>query len=138
MEPSAQPIYFSIFRAIPGAPSNIELSSSPLKAPAAIACDNCTIALDCSTADAPPIAKVLFICSINAINSSLLVKAEPAFKPILAIASAISKYPAPLSKADFIITSDNCCVVLNPSLIIFNRDNTDVTLSDKSPANLMP
>ena len=92
MEPSATPIYCSMALAIPGALSRIEFSSSPLSAPAAIACVSCTIALLCSWAVAPPMTNCLLTCSMNAITWSMSwSKAFPAFSPNLATADAVSR-----------------------------------------------
>ena len=91
MEPSAMPMYCSMALAMPGAFSRMEFSSSPLRAPAAIAWVSWSMAAACPWADAPPMVNWRLTCSIKAMSSSLELKAAPAFAPMLAIADAVPR-----------------------------------------------
>ena len=89
MEPSAHPMYFSIFLAMLGAASRTEFSSSPRSAPDPIAWVNWTMAPAAAPASVPPITNCLLIDSTKAISSSWFLKALLAFKPRLAIPFAV-------------------------------------------------
>ena len=138
MEPSAMPIYFSIARAIPGPASRIEFSSSPRSAPDAIAWVSCSMALLCSCAEAPPMTNSLLTCSIKAIVSSLLAKAFLAFSPSLAMAEAVSRYPARDRCADAMILACSSSSDCLPSFISFRRAFADVISSVMSIIFLAP
>lgn len=64
--------------------------SSPCSRPEAMACVSWYMAEDCSCVDAPPMVKFLFISSVKAIISSLLLNASPASRPSLEIVAAVS------------------------------------------------
>ena len=63
-----------------GDASNTAFNSSPRSTPEPKACVNCNVALEISCCCAPEIANCLFSNSANAIVSSLLLNALPAFK----------------------------------------------------------
>ena len=132
IDPSAHPMFFSMVLAIPGAASRMEFNSSPLSAPAAIAWDSCTIALDCSCADAPPMTNCLLTCSMKAISSSFVSNAFPAFNPIFAIAPAVSIIGALALWADANIFCVSWSVDCSPSFIRFSLAVVCVTLSERA------
>ena len=135
MLPSAMPIYCSIARAMPGAPSSMEFNSSPRRAPAAIACVSCMMAFFCSTAFAPPMINCLFTCSANAISSSLLSNAAPALSPILATICAVSKYAERERIAEAMIFCSSSSTLPPSSTSRFNLAVVPASASE-TPASL--
>ena len=85
------PMYCSMMRAMPGAFSRTEFSSSPRRTPMPMACLSWSMAAAWPCASAPPMTNCLLTCSMKEMSSSLLLNAALALAPILATAEAVSK-----------------------------------------------